>query len=180
MAYVREWTRRRTDLQYETDGVVIKINSLAKQAELGATSQAPRWAIAFKFPAEQAITRVSDIRVYVGRTGALTPVAELEPVRVSGVTVTSATLHNQDEIRRKDVRIGDWVVVQRAGEVIPEVVRVLTDRRTGHESMFSMPTTCPSCGSTTYRPEGEAGARCTHLVCPAQGRGRVILTCSPD
>jgi len=118
MAYVREWTRRRTDLPYDTDGVVIKVNSLAQQAELGATSQAPRWAIAFKFPAEQAITRVNDIRVYIGRTGALTPVAELEPVRVSGVTVTSATLHNEDEIRRKDVRIGDWVIVQRAGEVI--------------------------------------------------------------
>src|SRR5437870_1733888 len=125
MTYVREWTVRRTDLPYETDGVVIRINSLIQQAELGATSQAPRWAIASKFPAEQAVTRVTDILVYVGRTGALTPVAELEPVRVSGVTVTSATLHNEDEIRRKDVRIGDWVVVQRAGEVIPEVVRVL-------------------------------------------------------
>src|SRR2546426_1935076 len=180
MAYVREWTRRRTDLPYDTDGVVIKVNSLAQQAELGATSQAPRWAIAFKFPAEQAITRVNDIRVYIGRTGALTPVAELEPVRVSGVTVTSATLHNEDEIRRKDVRIGDWVIVQRAGEVIPEVVRVLSERRTGHESMFSMPTTCPSCGSTTYRPEGEAVARCTNLACPAQVLGRLIHFCSRD
>src|SRR5256886_6530646 len=118
MTYVREWTVRRTDLPYETDGVVIKINSLVQQAELGATSQAPRWAIASKFPAEQAVTRVTEILVYVGRTGALTPVAELQPVRVSGVTVTSATLHNEDEIRRKDVRIGDWVVVQRAGEGI--------------------------------------------------------------
>src|SRR2546422_85816 len=180
MVYVREWTRRRTDLPYDTDGVVIKVDSLAQQAELGATSQAPRWAIAFKFPAEQAITRVNNIRVYVGRTGALTPVAELEPVRVSGVTVTSATLHNEDEIRRKDVRIGDWVIVQRAGEVIPEVVRVVTERRTGHESMFSMPTTCPSCGSTTYRPEGEAVARCTNLACPAQVLGRLIHFCSRD
>jgi len=180
MAYVREWTRRRTDLPYDTDGVVIKVNSLAQQAELGATSQAPRWAIAFKFPAEQAITRVNDIRVYIGRTGALTPVAELEPVRVSGVTVTSATLHNEDEIRRKDVRIGDWVIVQRAGEVIPEVVRVLTERRTGHERTFSMPTTCPSCGSATYRPEGEAVARCTNLACPAQVLGRLIHFCSRD
>src|SRR3989441_2809600 len=120
MAYVREWTRRRTDLPYDTDGEVIKVNSLAQQGELDATSQAPRWAIAFKFPAEQAITRVNDIRAYIGRTGALTPVGELEPVRVSGVTVTSATLHNEDEIRRKDVRIGDWVIVQRAGEGVPE------------------------------------------------------------
>jgi len=178
--YVRKWTARRTDLQYETDGVVIKINSLVQQAELGATSQAPRWAIAFKFPAEQAVTRVTDIRVYVGRTGALTPVAELEPVRVSGVTVTSATLHNEDEIRRKDVRIGDWVVVQRAGEVIPEVVRVLMDRRTGLERTFSMPAACPSCGSATYRPEGEAVARCTNLACPAQVLGRLIHFCSRD
>ena len=180
MTYVREWTVRRTDLPYETDGVVIKINSLIQQAELGATSQAPRWAIASKFPAEQAVTRVTDILVYVGRTGALTPVAELEPVRVSGVTVTSATLHNEDEIRRKDVRIGDWVVVQRAGEVIPEVVRVLTDRRTGQERTFSMPTACPSCGSATYRPEGEAVARCTNLACPAQVLGRLIHFCSRD
>lgn len=180
MVYVREWTRRRADLPYETDGVVVKVNSLAQQAELGATSQAPRWAIAFKFPAEQAVTRVTDIRVYVGRTGALTPVAELEPVRVSGVTVTSATLHNEDEIRRKDVRVGDWVVVQRAGEVIPEVVRVLTDRRTGQETVFSMPATCPSCGSATYRPEGEAVARCTNLACPAQVLGRLIHFCARD
>src|SRR3989475_6143509 len=180
MVYVREWTRRRTDLPYDTDGVVIKVNSLAQQAELGATSQAPRWAIAFKFPAEQAITRANDIRGYIGRTGALTPVAELEPVRVSGVTVTSATLHNEDEIRRKDVRIGDWVIVQRAGEVIPEVVRVLTERRTGHEPTFSMPTTCPSCGSAIYRPEGEVVARCTNLACPAQVLGRLMHFCSRD
>src|SRR5713226_2495077 len=141
MTYVQEWTERRTDLPYDTDGIVIKVTNLAQQTELGATSQAPRWALAFKFPAEQATTRVNDIRVYVGRTGALTPVAELEAVRVSGVTVTSATLHNEDEIRRKDIRIGDWVIVQRAGEVIPEVVRVLTERRTGQERTFTMPTT---------------------------------------
>lgn len=179
-AHVREWTRRRTDLPYDTDGVVIKINSLGQQAELGATSQSPRWAIAFKFPAEQAVTRVTGIRVFVGRTGALTPVAELEPVRVSGVTVTSATLHNEDEIRRKDVRLGDWVVVQRAGEVIPEVVQVLVERRTGQEGVFSMPATCPSCGSATFRPEGEAVARCTNLACPAQVLGRLIHFCSRD
>lgn len=180
IAYVRTWIERRKELQYETDGVVVKVNDLDQQAELGATSQAPRWAIAYKFPAEQATTRVTDIRVYVGRTGALTPVAELEPVRVSGVTVTSATLHNEDEIRRKDVRIGDWVVVQRAGEVIPEVVRVLTDRRTGDERKFVMPRTCPSCGSAVHRPDGEAVARCTNLACPAQVLERLIHFCSRD
>lgn len=180
IAYVRTWIARRAELQYETDGVVVKVDDLEQQAELGATSQAPRWAIAYKFPAEQATTRVTDIRVYVGRTGALTPVAELEPVRVSGVTVTSATLHNEDEIRRKDVRIGDWVVVQRAGEVIPEVVRVLTDRRAGGEREFVMPTTCPSCGSAVHRPDGEAVARCTNLACPAQVLERLIHFCSRD
>lgn len=180
IAYVRTWVERRKELQYETDGVVVKVNDLEQQGELGATSQAPRWAIAYKFPAEQATTRVTDIRVYVGRTGALTPVAELEPVRVSGVTVTSATLHNEDEVRRKDVRIGDWVVVQRAGEVIPEVVRVLTDRRTGGEREFVMPKTCPSCGSAVHRPDGEAVARCTNLACPAQVLERLIHFCSRD
>src|SRR2546429_763424 len=125
--------------------------TLFRSAELGATSQAPRWAIAYKFPAEQAETRVRDITVHVGRTGALTPVADLEPVRVSGVIVRHATLHNEDEMRRKDVRIGDHVIVQRAGEVIPEVVRVLTEKRTGDEREFAMPTTCHESGSPTER-----------------------------
>jgi DNA ligase (NAD+) len=178
--YVRKWMSRHKDLPYETDGVVVKVDDLAQQAELGATSQAPRWAIAFKFPAEQAISRITDIRVYVGRTGALTPVADLEPVRVSGVTVTSATLHNEDEIRRKDVQVGDWVTVQRAGEVIPEVVRVLTERRAGQERKFVMPTTCPSCGSAVQRMEGEAVARCTNLTCPAQVLGRLLHFCSRE
>jgi len=167
-AYIREWTERRGDLPYETDGVVIKVDDLAQQAELGATSQAPRWALACKFPAEQATTRVNDIHVYVGRTGALTPVASLDPVHVSGVTVTSATLHNEDEVRRKDVRIGDWVVVQRAGEVIPEVVRVLADRRTGGEREFQMPRACPTCGTPVVRAAGEAVTRCPNRACPAQ------------
>lgn len=178
MSYVTRWTGERTRLPYGTDGVVVKINDFRQQTELGATSQAPRWAIAYKFPAEQARTRIKDIRVYVGRTGALTPVADLEPVGVSGVTVTSATLHNEDEIRRKDVRIGDWVVVQRAGEVIPDVVRVLTERRTGGERKFVMPAQCPSCGAVVHRPEGEAVARCTNAACPAQVLGRLILFCS--
>ncbi len=178
--YVREWTARHRDLPYQADGVVIKVDSIAQQAELGATSQAPRWAIAYKFPAEQAITRVNDIVVYVGRTGALTPVASLDPVAVSGVTVTSATLHNEDEVRRKDVRIGDWVVVQRAGEVIPDVMRVLTERRTGDERIFEMPKACPVCGTPVVRPEGEAVTRCPNPTCPAQVMGGLIHFASRD
>jgi len=169
LAYVREWSGRRTGLPYGTDGVVVKVNSLDQQAELGATSQAPRWAIAYKFPAEEAETRVQDITVQVGRTGALTPVAVLEPVRVSGVVVRRATLHNEDEMRRKDVRIGDRVVVRRAGEVIPEIVRVLAEGRTGDERAFQMPARCPVCGSPVVRLPGEAVARCTGgATCPAQ------------
>ncbi|HLA25094.1 MAG TPA: NAD-dependent DNA ligase LigA [bacterium] len=177
-AYVAPWAGRRHELPYEVDGVVVKVNAYGRQAELGATSHAPRWAIAYKFPAEQVITVVRDIEVYVGRTGSLTPVAVLEPVRVSGVTVTSATLHNEDEVRRKDVRIGDTVVVQRAGEVIPEVVRPLVERRTGRERRFTMPDACPACGSTVVRPEGEAVARCVNASCPAQVLGRLIHFCS--
>jgi len=177
-AYAAQWTARRYELAYEVDGVVVKVSDYGRQAELGATSHAPRWAIAYKFPAEQAITVVRDIQVYVGRTGALTPVAVLEPVRVSGVTVTSATLHNEDEVRRKDVRIGDTVVVQRAGEVIPEVVRPLVEHRTGGERRFTMPDACPACGSTVVRPEGEAVARCVNASCPAQVLGRLIHFCS--
>lgn len=169
LAYVHDWSRRRAALEYGTDGVVVKVDSLDQQAELGATSQAPRWAIAYKFPAEEAETRVQDIRVQVGRTGALTPVADLEPVRVAGVIVRHATLHNEDEMRRKDVRIGDRVIVRRAGEVIPEVVRVLAERRTGQERRFEMPTRCPVCGAPVERRPGEAVARCTGgASCPAQ------------
>jgi DNA ligase (NAD+) len=175
LRYVEEWQTRRSTLPYGTDGVVVKVDSLDQQAELGATSQAPRWAIAYKFPAEEAETRVADIWVSVGRTGALTPVAELEPVRVSGVIVRRAGLHNEDELRRKDVRIGDRVIVRRAGEVIPEVVRVLSDRRTGEEREFVMPAVCPICGSPVERRPGEAVARCTGgAVCPAQILSRLI------
>jgi DNA ligase (NAD+) len=176
-AYAAHWTARRHTLSYDVDGVVVKVNDYGRQAELGATSHAPRWAIAYKFPAEQVTTVIRDIEVYVGRTGALTPVAVLEPVRVSGVTVTSATLHNEDEIRRKDVRIGDTVIVQRAGEVIPEVVRPLPEQRTGQERAFTMPATCPACGSVIVRPEGEAVARCVNASCPAQVLGRLIHFC---
>jgi len=179
--YIHDWSARRETLPYATDGVVVKVNSLDQQAELGATSQAPRWAIAYKFPAEQAETRVLDITVQVGRTGALTPVAVLEPVRVSGVIVRRATLHNEDEMARKDVRIGDHVIVQRAGEVIPEVVRVLSDKRTGAERRFTMPATCPVCGSPVERLPGEAVARCTGgAICPAQILERLIHFGSRD
>lgn len=178
--YVRTWTERRVTLDYDTDGVVIKVDDVAQQAELGATAQAPRWALAYKFPAEQAITRLVDITINVGRTGALTPAAVLEPVRVSGVTVTSATLHNEDEIKRKDIRLGDWVIVQRAGEVIPEVVAPLVERRTGHERLFQMPDRCPVCGTLVEKPEGEAVARCPNLSCPAQVHERLIHFASRD
>ncbi len=175
LAYIAEWSARRATLPYGTDGVVVKVDSLDQQADLGATSQAPRWAIAYKFPAEQAETRVVDISVYVGRTGALTPVATLEPVRVSGVIVRRATLHNEDEMRRKDIRIGDHVIVQRAGEVIPEVVRVLPEKRTGAERPFEMPAACPVCGSPVERRSGEAVSRCTGgATCPAQILARLI------
>jgi DNA ligase (NAD+) len=179
-AYLARWTGERISLDYDTDGVVVKVDDLAHQAELGATTQAPRWAVAYKFPAEQAVTQLKDIVVNVGRTGALTPTAVLEPVRVSGVTVTSATLHNQDEIDRKDVRIGDWVVVQRAGEVIPEVVAPLLDRRTGQERRFEMPVECPVCGTPVERPEGEAVTRCPNLACPAQVLERLYHFASRD
>jgi DNA ligase (NAD+) len=175
LEFIAEWSARRATLPYGTDGVVVKVDSLDQQADLGATSQAPRWAIAYKFPAEQAETRVLDISVYVGRTGALTPVAALEPVRVSGVIVRRATLHNEDEMRRKDIRIGDHVIVQRAGEVIPEIVRVLVEKRTGAERPFEMPATCPICGSPVERRPGEAVSRCTGgATCPAQILERLI------
>jgi DNA ligase (NAD+) len=179
-AYLHVWTERRGTLDYATDGVAIKVDDLAQQAELGATTQAPRWAVAYKFPSEQAITRLLGIVVNVGRTGALTPTAVLEPVRVSGVTVTSATLHNEDEIRRKDVRIGDWVTVQRAGEVIPEVVGPLPERRTGRERAFAMPDRCPICSTPVEKPEGEAVARCPNLSCPAQVQERLYHFASRD
>ena len=181
LAYIQEWGKRHAALPYGTDGVVVKVDSLDQQAELGATSQAPRWAIAYKFPAEQAETRVRDITVQVGRTGALTPVADLEPVRVSGVVVRHATLHNEDEMRRKDVRIGDHVIVQRAGEVIPEIVRVLADKRMGGEARFEMPAACPICGAPVERRPGEAVTRCTGgATCPAQVLERLIHFGSRD
>ena len=159
----------RPSLGYDIDGVVYKVDRFDQQGMLGFISKAPRWALAHKFPAEEELTRLLDIDIQVGRTGALTPVARLEPVFVGGVTVTNATLHNEDEIRRKDVRAGDWVVVRRAGDVIPEVARAVHQRRETELPEFQMPGTCPECGSDVERVEGEAVARCTGaLICPAQ------------
>jgi DNA ligase (NAD+) len=172
-AYVRDLGARRDALPYEIDGVVVKVDSFALQERLGAVSRSPRWAIAYKFEAHQEVTRLLDVRVQVGRTGALTPVAVLEPVRVAGVEVSSATLHNQGEIDRKDVRIGDHVVVRRAGDVIPEVVRVVTALRTGAERRFVLPDVCPACGTTVAREPDEAVARCINGRCPARLEGLV-------
>ncbi len=169
MSFYQGLLNKRAALPYEIDGVVYKVNSLAQQKSLGYLSRAPRWAIAHKFPAEEALTVVEDITVQVGRTGAITPVARLSPVFVGGVTVTNATLHNMDEIIRKDVRIGDTVSVRRAGDVIPEVVSAVVAKRPVDAHLFEMPTLCPECGSHIVRPEGEAVARCTGgLICPAQ------------
>ncbi len=155
----------RDTLDYEIDGIVIKVNDLNWQNILGQKARSPRWAIAYKFAAEQAITRIIDIHLSVGRTGAVTPVAVMEPVRVGGVMVRRATLHNEDEVRRKDIRIGDWVIIQRAGDVIPEVVRVIKDRRNGTERPFAMPETCPVCGERLVKGEGEAVWRCPNPNC---------------
>jgi DNA ligase (NAD+) len=169
IGYYQELAIKREQLPYDIDGVVFKVDEREQQLTLGFVSRAPRWAIAQKFPAQEEITRLMDIDVQVGRTGAITPVARLEPVFVGGVTVTNATLHNLDEIRRKDVRPGDWVVVRRAGDVIPEVARVVIERREGELPEFRMPDQCPVCGSAVERDEGEAAFRCTGgLFCGAQ------------
>ena len=175
LAYYRKIGERRHDLPYEIDGVVYKVNDLAQQERLGFASRAPRFAVAHKFPAEEMATEVEGIEVQVGRTGALTPVARLRPVFVGGVTVTNATLHNEDEVRRKDVRIGDTVIVRRAGDVIPEVVRVVKDKRLRGAREFVMPSKCPECGSNVVRLPDEAIARCSGgLVCPAQRKQALL------
>ncbi len=172
--YLLGWEDERKNLPYETDGVVIKVDDFSYQEKLGQTSRNPRWAIAFKFPPEQGITKIKDIKVSVGRTGALTPVAELEPVTVAGSTISHATLHNEDEIRRKGVMIGDWVIIHKAGDVIPEIVRVLEEKRDGTQEEFIMPDKCTVCGSGVIRPEGEVAVRCTSLACPAQQFERIV------
>jgi DNA ligase (NAD+) len=172
--FANEKEALRDDLGYEIDGLVVKVNSTALQDEFGATSKAPRWAIAYKYPARQASTQVLDIFVSVGRTGAITPVAILEPVFLAGTTVSRATLHNEDEIRRLDVKIGDWVMIEKSGEIIPKVLSVVTSKRTGKEKDFEPPENCPVCGGLISRPEGEVVARCVAADCTAQLMGRLL------
>jgi DNA ligase (NAD+) len=173
IAFYREIGEEREHVPYEIDGIVVKVNRLELQASLGEVSRSPRWALAYKFPAHQAVTKILDIVASVGRTGVITPVAQLEPVWVGGAQISHATLHNQDEVDRKDVRIGDTVVVQRAGDVIPEVVGAKRERRTGTEKPYKIPERCPVCGGDVIRLEGEAAHRCITLSCPAQLKGAV-------
>ena len=171
--YYKDLSERRHLLPYDIDGMVVKVDSFAYQGLLGATSRSPRWAIAYKFKAIQETTRIVNIDIQVGRTGTLTPVAHLDPVKIGGVTVRRATLHNEDEIKRKDIKIGDTVLVQRAGDVIPEVVKVIISKRTGEEKTFNMPQRCPVCGSSVVRSENEAALRCINTSCPAQVKERI-------
>ncbi len=174
VAYCQALEAERDALGYDADGVVVKVNSLEQQRRLGATAHHPRWAIAYKFAARQATTRVLDIKVNVGKTGALTPAALLEPVELAGVTVSRASLHNEDEVRKKDIRVGDTVLIERAGDVIPYVVQVITSKHPPGTVPFKMPTHCPACGAKAYRPEGEAIWRCTNAACPAQLKERLL------
>ena len=168
IAFLEAWREKRHDLPYETDGVVVKVDRFDQQARLGMVARAPRWAIAYKFPPEQVETVLEDIVPYVGRTGTLTPVAHMRPAKVAGSTVARATLHNLDEVRRKDLRIGDWIVLQKAGDVIPEVVRSIPERRTGAEREFEMPAACPVCGTAVVRDEGAVRQYCPNPRCPAR------------
>lgn len=172
--HIEQWQVKRALLSYPIDGLVIKVNSLMQQEEVGSTARSPRWAIAYKFPAEEVTTRVVDISVGVGRTGVLTPVATLDPVSVAGSVVSRATLHNEDILKEKDVRIGDTVIIRKAGDVIPEIVRVLKENRTGNEKVFRMPDVCPECGSEVLRVPREAAIRCMGVACPVQLRETII------
>lgn len=178
--FIQKMDKGREKLDYEIDGIVVKVNDLSDQKKLGATNHHPRWAIAFKYPPMQAETIIENIRVQVGRTGAITPVADLKPVRLAGVIVKRATLHNEDEIRRKGIKVKDKVKVQRAGEVIPEVVEVIKSKRTGHEKEFVMPKECPVCGSKIDKLEDEAVARCSNAACPAQVKERIRHFCTRE
>lgn len=177
---IREWDTLRHELPYETDGVVIKVNEVHLRAELGTTAKAPRWAIAYKFQAEQAVTRIESITLQVGRLGTITPVAELEPVLLAGTTVKRASLHNEDEIRRKDVRPGDMVVVEKAGEIIPQVVSVVNPEREDRSEPFVMPDRCPACDQQLVKLEGEVAWRCINVECPPQVRERILHFASRD
>ena len=177
-AFIAEMETVRDGLDYEIDGVVVKVNSTALQDEFGTTSKAPRWAIAYKYPARQATTRLLGIGIQVGRTGALTPVAHLEPTLLAGTTVARASLHNEDEIKRLDLKIGDYVMIEKSGEIIPQVLSVVASKRDGSETEFEFPRTCPVCGSEAVRPEGEAVRRCTNDICPAKLKARVLYFAS--
>lgn len=178
--YHKEMSEKRDSLPYEIDGIVIKVNSFRLQKELGSTARTPRWALAYKFKPRQAVTRVKDIIVTVGRTGTLTPGAIFDPVDISGVTVSRATLHNQDEVDRLDIRVGDYVVVERAGDVIPEVVKVLKEKREGNPLPFKIPDKCPVCGARAVKYEGEVAIRCTGIDCPAQLKEKIKHFCKKD
>ena len=172
--FIAEMETVRDSLDYEIDGVVVKVNSTALQDEFGKTTKAPRWAIAYKYPARQATTRLLGIGIQVGRTGALTPVAHLEPTLLAGTTVARASLHNEDEIKRLDLKIGDYVMIEKSGEIIPQVLSVVASKRDGSETEFEFPRTCPVCGSEAIRPEGEAVRRCTNDICPAKLKARIL------
>jgi DNA ligase (NAD+) len=168
LVYYQGWKERRESLDYDVDGIVIKVDATKHQELLGSTSKFPRWAISFKFPARQATTKIKGIAIQVGRTGALTPVALLEPVKLSGITISRSTLHNEEEIKKKDIRVGDTVLIERSGDVIPRVVSVMKEKRTGKEQPFQFPTKCPVCQAVAFHPEGEAISRCTNPSCPAK------------
>ena len=172
--YIKDWTEHREDLGFGIDGMVIKVNNLAQREQMGYTAKSPRWAIAYKFPAERKETKLLDIVVEVGRTGTITPTAVLEPIRLAGTTVSRATLHNEDYINEKDIKINDTVLVQKAGDIIPQVVEVIKEKRTGEEIEFKMPEECPVCGEPTVRLEGEAAVKCINISCPAQIRRGII------
>lgn len=173
LAYYQRWVAKREALSYDVDGIVVKVNTIAQQDELGATAKSPRWAISYKFPAHQAITTIEKIGVQVGRTGMLTPVAILKPVTLAGATIMNATLHNEQDLRAKDVRIGDTVVLERAGDVIPKIAAVLTEKRTGNERVFQFPERCPTCDTPVQRLEREVAVRCVNAACSAQLKRRI-------
>ena len=178
--HIEYWTKNRDSLEFDIDGMVIKVNNLKQRENMGYTAKSPRWAIAYKFPAEQKKTKLIDIIVEVGRTGTITPTAILEPVRLAGTTVSRATLHNEDYITEKDIRIGDTVLVQKAGDIIPQVVEVIKEERTGNEIEFKLPDKCPVCSEPTVRLEGEAAVKCINISCPAQIRRGIIHFVSRD